>query len=90
IWFHNKRDTGVRYSECFKRGIPLVTIALVLTAVQAVLEEWTTGLRVQSEFSERAYKEAFEKHWRRLEKFRKDTRQLRVLKHIRMQLLMNA
>ncbi|EPQ50927.1 hypothetical protein GLOTRDRAFT_49931 [Gloeophyllum trabeum ATCC 11539] len=89
-WFRKKNDTGVRYAEYFKRGIPLVTIALVLTAVENVLDEWATGKYVRKDFSERAYKETFEKHCRLLEDFREQTRELRVLKHIRLELLGNA
>ncbi|TFK53194.1 hypothetical protein OE88DRAFT_1627002, partial [Heliocybe sulcata] len=89
-WFAKKNDTGVQYPEYFKGGIPLVTVGLVLTAVECVLDEWATGTRNRKDFSEKAYKEVFEGHCKRLEQFRKETRQLRVLKHIRSSLLRNA
>lgn len=36
-WFANKSDEGIEYGAYFQNGIPLVTIALVLTAVSSFL-----------------------------------------------------
>ena len=39
MWFQNKRDEGIRYTDMFK-PIPVPAIALVLTAVSGVLNLW--------------------------------------------------
>lgn len=43
MWFANKRDKGVVYGSYFKSGIPIVTIALVLTVVCYFLSNLLTN-----------------------------------------------
>lgn len=50
-WFKNTKDFGVKYSDCFN-PIPNVSLALVLTAIEFCLEEWSTGTYIQGTLNE--------------------------------------
>lgn len=103
-WFANKRDEGVAFPEYFEtdlhmgsryvgragRGIPLVAIALVLAAVECSLEEWSTGQRSDIKFTEDGYLKVFEKHLKDIEKFDKNTADMKIIPRIQAKLLKRA
>ncbi|EDR12207.1 uncharacterized protein LACBIDRAFT_323308 [Laccaria bicolor S238N-H82] len=43
MWFKNRRDEGILF-ETFFKGMPLPAIALLLTAIEANIDEWLTGI----------------------------------------------
>ncbi|KZT22703.1 hypothetical protein NEOLEDRAFT_1119325 [Neolentinus lepideus HHB14362 ss-1] len=103
MWFANKNDEGVVYSEYFevdvtstrrgsaKRiGIPLVTITLVLTAVQCALEEWVSGQRNDIQFTEAAYGQKFEDNLKELDTFDQKTKDQEIIPRIQGNLLKRA
>ncbi|KAF5377949.1 hypothetical protein D9615_006757 [Tricholomella constricta] len=44
LWFNNKRDEGVIYSDMFD-PMPVPAIALILTTIECSIDEWTTGTK---------------------------------------------
>ncbi|KZT22120.1 hypothetical protein NEOLEDRAFT_1072243, partial [Neolentinus lepideus HHB14362 ss-1] len=102
-WYANRSDEGVMCAEYFvskvsmerrgvraQRGIPIMTIALVLTVVQCVLEEWITGQRCDIQFTETAYSEKFDQQLTALERFEANTKDLDIVSRIRVNLLSRA
>ncbi|EPQ50129.1 hypothetical protein GLOTRDRAFT_82569 [Gloeophyllum trabeum ATCC 11539] len=103
-WYSSQRDEGVEYSEYFSEkvafnvggrrksgfGIPLVTIALVLTAVQCALDEWATGQRSGVEFSEKTYGPVFEHHLSKLDTLKEKMADMEIVERIQSQLLDGA
>ncbi|EPQ52124.1 hypothetical protein GLOTRDRAFT_132239, partial [Gloeophyllum trabeum ATCC 11539] len=71
-------------------GIPLVTIALVLTAVQCALDEWATGQRSGVEFSEKTYGPVFEHHLSKLDTLKEKMADMEIVERIQSQLLDGA
>ncbi|EPQ49844.1 hypothetical protein GLOTRDRAFT_51519 [Gloeophyllum trabeum ATCC 11539] len=90
MWFANKKDEGIVHSEFFSPRIPLVTIAMVLTAIQCSLEEWQTGQKTDIPFTETAYSSHFENHLRALEQFHQKTKDLKIMPQIQMKLRRKA
>lgn len=102
-WYANRTDEGIMYAEyfesmvtmerrgeCARKGIPLMTIALVLTAVQCALDEWITGQRTDIQFTESAYAQKFDAQLTALETFDSKTKDLDVVARIRVNLLKRA
>ncbi|KAK0237385.1 hypothetical protein EDD85DRAFT_953385 [Armillaria nabsnona] len=50
-WFKNTKDFRVKYSDYFDL-ISNVSLALILTAIEFCLEEWLTGMYIQSTLNE--------------------------------------
>lgn len=90
VWFQNPKDEGVKYGEYFGRRIPLPTLALVMTAIENVLDEWRTGEHQEIRFTEGTYKEKYEKNLEELENFQQKTRQAKILPTLRAELLQHA
>ncbi|KAF7371561.1 hypothetical protein MVEN_00011300 [Mycena venus] len=61
IWFRNKSSRGVLFVEYFS-PISLVTLALVLTAIEFCIEEYSTGRFQQGVFDELVNKDRYETH----------------------------
>ncbi|EPQ50226.1 hypothetical protein GLOTRDRAFT_134140 [Gloeophyllum trabeum ATCC 11539] len=78
-WFQNPKDEGVIYSEYFGQRMPLPTLALVLTAIENVLDEWRTGEYHDIPFSKETYQEKYDKHLLDLENFQVKTKETRIL-----------
>ncbi|KZT21733.1 hypothetical protein NEOLEDRAFT_1072839 [Neolentinus lepideus HHB14362 ss-1] len=90
MWFANKNDEGVIHGEYFTPRIPLVTIAMVVTAIQCSLEEWQTGQKTDIQFTETMYASHFENHLRALEQFERKTKDLKIMPKIQKKLLKKA
>ncbi|KIP03214.1 hypothetical protein PHLGIDRAFT_16008 [Phlebiopsis gigantea 11061_1 CR5-6] len=67
MWFHTTRYEGIKYDEYFKPAISLACIALVLTVIENVLEEYETGVWTQKEISWGNYHRRYETHLQDLE-----------------------
>ncbi|GBE90183.1 hypothetical protein SCP_1900320 [Sparassis crispa] len=72
MWFANKHDEGVRYHGYFN-PMPVVTIALVLTAVECGIDEWAAGIKEDVPFTAASYKEVYQAHLHCLHDFEKHT-----------------
>ncbi|KAL0960756.1 hypothetical protein HGRIS_005778 [Hohenbuehelia grisea] len=89
MWFADKGDEGIKLS-CFGDGgdgIPLVTIALVLTVIENVLDEWITGKHIHIAFSSTSYKSKYEAHLNYLNEFAIHTKDAGIVPTIRKRLL---
>ncbi|KAI0696363.1 hypothetical protein BC835DRAFT_1230411, partial [Cytidiella melzeri] len=91
VWFGNRNADGVRHPSYSQDGrIPLVTIALVLTAVENVLDEWLTGEHVDIPFSAHGYREKFNVNLKTLKDFAEHTQALGIVTQLRKRLLNTA
>ncbi|EPQ54951.1 hypothetical protein GLOTRDRAFT_23138, partial [Gloeophyllum trabeum ATCC 11539] len=89
-WFADPKDDGIHYGQYFGRRMPVPVIALVLTAIQNVLDEWRTGERQDIAFSKKHYKAKYDQHLEELERFHDKTRRYGILRTIRSDLLEHA
>ncbi|KAG6898682.1 hypothetical protein C0993_005158 [Termitomyces sp. T159_Od127] len=78
MWFQNKRDEGVLYSNMFN---PLLVpaIALILTAIECNIDEWSTGIKTDVPFYADDYRETYCKHIESLEVFGEKTIKYKML-----------
>ncbi|KAH9941044.1 hypothetical protein B0H21DRAFT_676297, partial [Amylocystis lapponica] len=67
-FFTDKNAVGVQYRVHFD-PIPLVTLALIFTAIEHCIEEWSTGVHVKTPFREEDVKESFRSFLTGLEKW---------------------
>ncbi|KAI0685865.1 hypothetical protein BC835DRAFT_1420832 [Cytidiella melzeri] len=75
-FFRNAKDEGIVYSDCFnasKGGIPLPTIALIITAIDCAISEFQTGAHVQQEFTEKMFTKRHKNYRTTLENWKKYT-----------------
>ncbi|KZV79627.1 hypothetical protein EXIGLDRAFT_782058 [Exidia glandulosa HHB12029] len=59
LYFQNRDDEGAVFESLFNpggKGIPLETIAWILSAVHNCVDEWTTGAHVPQRFSQEKYR----------------------------------
>ncbi|KAI9432585.1 hypothetical protein H4582DRAFT_1857737 [Lactarius indigo] len=61
VWFGDRNGDGVRFSNEFN-PIPYETIALVLTAIECCLDEWSNGLQTKLPFTYERYKVTYASH----------------------------
>ncbi|KAG6913839.1 hypothetical protein DXG01_003990 [Tephrocybe rancida] len=92
MWYKSKTDEGVICAEYSDRenGIPLVTIALVLTAIECCLDEWQSGERQDLAFSVTTYSPKYKSHLRNLQDFQAKTQEANIVPRIRKHLLKTA
>ncbi|KAH7918951.1 hypothetical protein BV22DRAFT_1023796 [Leucogyrophana mollusca] len=91
MWFANKHDEGVTFPEHFK-PFPMVTIALLLTAVHATncIDKWATGIRTDIPFTINEYKSVFEAHIKTLKEFDEHTKEHKLFTKICSRLYNNG
>ncbi|KAH7907714.1 hypothetical protein BJ138DRAFT_1116447 [Hygrophoropsis aurantiaca] len=78
VWFKEKnKSDGIRYAETYLnvngKGIPLVTIALITTAVRCALDEWVQGTYSETHFKCDRYLKIFQKELQTLRDWDKYT-----------------
>ncbi|KAF8265699.1 hypothetical protein EI94DRAFT_1804020 [Lactarius quietus] len=61
IWFGDNRGDGVRFRNEFS-PMPYEVIALVLTAIECCLDEWSNGLQIELPFTYEHYKVTYASH----------------------------
>ncbi|KAL1948873.1 hypothetical protein VTO73DRAFT_10679 [Trametes versicolor] len=65
-WFRDADSVGLRFPELFS-PIREVTLAIVFTAIHFCLDQWAKGTyQSGGKFSEKAYKEKYESHLRKI------------------------
>ncbi|GLB44043.1 hypothetical protein LshimejAT787_1502270 [Lyophyllum shimeji] len=89
-WFKNKNDEGIVHSCFSEGGIPLVTIALVATAVECCLDEWQSGEHVDVPFSAAQYQAKYNAHMTTLVNFEAKTKEANIIPRLRQHLLKKA
>ncbi|KAH7905273.1 hypothetical protein BJ138DRAFT_1017948, partial [Hygrophoropsis aurantiaca] len=67
--YKNKHDEGITWSCEFYSPFPMVGLALVLTAIECCIDEWSHGTRNKVAFTEEEYKSTFEAHLQSLQDF---------------------
>ncbi|KDQ49106.1 hypothetical protein JAAARDRAFT_165813, partial [Jaapia argillacea MUCL 33604] len=87
MWFRGRDDEGIVYSRYFSHRIPLVTLGLVLTVIECVLDEWSEGNYKLVEFSAKAYQDRLDEICSMLKMFDRDTAPIRIISSIRKSLL---
>ncbi|EDR01732.1 uncharacterized protein LACBIDRAFT_332970 [Laccaria bicolor S238N-H82] len=68
MWFKNRRDEGILFETLFE-GMPLPAIALLLTAIEANIDEWLTRIRVAASFFADEYRKVYASHLNSLMSF---------------------
>jgi len=61
IWFGDHRGDGVRFRNEFS-PMPYEAVALVLTAIECCLDEWSGGLQIEVPFTYERYKVTYTSH----------------------------
>ncbi|KAG6818720.1 hypothetical protein H0H93_002504 [Arthromyces matolae] len=85
VWFTNTRDEGVVFTDMFN-PMPIPAIALILTAIECNIDEWTTGLKTDKAFYADDYRATYLKHIESLETFGKATAKHDMLKTMQKRL----
>ncbi|KAG1724983.1 hypothetical protein EDB19DRAFT_1622241, partial [Suillus lakei] len=73
IWFHNKKDEGVLYPEFYK-PFPEVAFALLLTAIESCIDEWSSGAQTNKMFTMDEYQDVLDEHLNNLADFDEHTK----------------
>jgi len=60
-WFKNKEDDGILFHDYFS-PVPIEAIALALTVIECCIDEWSTGTRKDSNWSEVQYEAIYSSH----------------------------
>ncbi|TDL30147.1 hypothetical protein BD410DRAFT_834329 [Rickenella mellea] len=89
MWFVNRSDEGVKYADVFT-PFPHQALALVLTAIQCCIDEWSTGVREKIEFSAASYSSDYNKHLEVIEDFAKRTVAFQMVPKLLTRILKNA
>ncbi|OBZ69717.1 hypothetical protein A0H81_10480 [Grifola frondosa] len=74
-FFKNTRSLGVEFRKYFD-PIPMVTIAFVLTAISANINEWSTGKHIQTHFRESDQKDIYLNYLGDLQRWEKSAPQV--------------
>ncbi|KAG1842555.1 hypothetical protein F4604DRAFT_1545632, partial [Suillus subluteus] len=68
MWFRDKKDEGVLYPEFYK-PFPEVGLALLLTAIESGIDEWSTGAQSNKMFTVDEYQGVLDEHLNNLADF---------------------
>ncbi|KAI6166686.1 hypothetical protein EDD17DRAFT_1855258 [Pisolithus thermaeus] len=85
MWFVNKHDDSIRFHKHFK-PFPYPALALVLTAIECCIDEWTMGIQVDIPFTIQEYRGTYDSHLKCLQAFEEATKTHNVLPAICMRL----
>ncbi|KAG1827340.1 uncharacterized protein BJ212DRAFT_1294640 [Suillus subaureus] len=61
LWYHNKKDKGIVFEKFFS-PFPVAALALVYTAAECCIDEWSDSKQMDISFLSNEYKEAYDKH----------------------------
>ncbi|KAJ8587604.1 hypothetical protein M405DRAFT_741583 [Rhizopogon salebrosus TDB-379] len=78
MWFRDKKDEGVLYPEFYK-PFPEVGLALLLTAIESCIDEWSSGAQTNKMFTVNEYQDILDEHLNNLADFDKHTKALGLL-----------
>ncbi|KAG2112394.1 uncharacterized protein F5147DRAFT_835511 [Suillus discolor] len=73
IWFCDKKDEGVLYPEFYK-PFTEVGLALLLTAIESCIDEWSSGAQTNKMFIVDEYQDVLDKHLTNLTDLDKHTK----------------
>ncbi|KAG2097755.1 uncharacterized protein F5147DRAFT_714810 [Suillus discolor] len=85
MWFLNRSDEGVIYHKYFD-PIPIKTIALVLTAIECCVDEWSQGIKEDIKFTSAGYGAVYNHHLSSLQRFDERTAPYKLLSKIHINL----
>ncbi|KAG1858495.1 hypothetical protein F4604DRAFT_1684906 [Suillus subluteus] len=89
LWYRNKKDEGIIFDKFFSL-FPMPALALVYTAAECCIDEWSDGEWVDISFSSGDYREVYDKHLTNLKKFNTQTKDHGILDGILMELNNNG
>ncbi|KAF5309284.1 hypothetical protein D9611_014658 [Ephemerocybe angulata] len=91
-WFTSKKDLGPSSPEFAdeERGIPLPTIAFIITIIQGSLDEWQSGTHRHVDFSAAGYYGKYLQNLDNLQQFELKTKEEQILPRLRRHLLRTA
>ncbi|KZT22198.1 hypothetical protein NEOLEDRAFT_1181089 [Neolentinus lepideus HHB14362 ss-1] len=69
MWYRGTQDEGVVYGDEFFKPFSLRALALVLTAIEAAIDEWESGIWRSIDFKAQTYKSVYVRHLNSLLKF---------------------
>ncbi|RDX43466.1 hypothetical protein OH76DRAFT_1298965, partial [Lentinus brumalis] len=81
VFYKNPSDDGVKHDNVY-RPFPVRGIALVLTAIQCAIQEWSTGLHQNVKFDELIYEKEYKIHHRDLVAYEKQSEELKIVSAI--------
>lgn len=81
MWFLNRSDEGVIYHKYFD-PIPIKTIALMLTAIECCVDEWSQGIKEDIKFTSAGYGAIYNHHFSSLQRFDERTAPYTLLSKI--------
>ncbi|KAH0827795.1 hypothetical protein J3R83DRAFT_3414, partial [Lanmaoa asiatica] len=89
ILFKKRDDEGIKWKEYYN-PFPKVAFALMLTAIEYALDEWTTGKHESIHFTEDEYKGLYKQHLNTLNYFNKQTKKQGILQNILQEVFNNG
>ncbi|KAF8877344.1 hypothetical protein BD779DRAFT_1475237 [Infundibulicybe gibba] len=89
LWFTNGQDEGIEYSNLFN-PMPICAIALILTAVECVINMWSTGVKRPVPFVSTMYRPLYVYHIEQLRIFGRHTQERDLLGKLRKKLYTQA
>ncbi|KAG1868654.1 hypothetical protein F4604DRAFT_1927193 [Suillus subluteus] len=81
MWFANRNDEGIIYHKYFN-PIPTEVVALVLTAIECCIDEWTQGLKEDIKFTSATYGSVYKGHLASLQHFQQHIAPYKLLEKI--------
>ncbi|KDQ21787.1 hypothetical protein BOTBODRAFT_61396 [Botryobasidium botryosum FD-172 SS1] len=62
MWFKKDDDDGIKFSKYFRPEVRAQTIALVLTTIRCVLDEWKEGTYRRHDYKTNVYRHVYKSH----------------------------
>ncbi|EIW62734.1 uncharacterized protein TRAVEDRAFT_43071 [Trametes versicolor FP-101664 SS1] len=81
VYFKKRTDDGILLRAQYS-PFPVPALALILTAVECAIDEWTDGSWTKVSFTEEAYRAAYEHHLEELNMFETTSGDLKVVSQI--------
>ncbi|KZP29136.1 hypothetical protein FIBSPDRAFT_728048 [Athelia psychrophila] len=78
VFFNDKKDEGVLYEQFYK-PFPEVGLALILTAIECCIDEWSTGSQTLKKFTSDEYSVIYDEHMSGLADFDENTKEYGLL-----------
>ncbi|RDX48189.1 hypothetical protein OH76DRAFT_1384037 [Lentinus brumalis] len=81
VWYKDAKDDGILLGDTYT-PFPMRGLALVLTAIQCAIEEWSFGQYSPVAFTEQTYKSAYKAHCDGLQTYEQDSKELKIVSEI--------
>ncbi|KII84509.1 hypothetical protein PLICRDRAFT_32215 [Plicaturopsis crispa FD-325 SS-3] len=88
-WFKDRQDIGPIFEDQFE-AFPEVALALVFTAVECAIDEWSSGVKSLVTFSGERYHSVYREHLKAIYEFDQRSREHGILSQIKLKLGTNG